>query len=105
MLIKNDLVSKFQSGFRALHSATTALLFAMDDWLLNMDKRLINFVKRHLTLLIIKLCFKRKLELYGVQGTSLAVFKSYLIIFGRETCAIVMMMIMMMVDYRIGDDA
>ena len=32
------------SGFQALHSTTTAVLFAVDNWLLNMDKILINGV-------------------------------------------------------------
>ena len=62
-LWSTDLISKFQSGFRALHSTTTILLFATFNWHLNMDKGLINGAlfldqKRTFdwTLLIIKLC-------------------------------------------------
>ena len=35
---ENNLLSKFQSGFRGMHSTCTALLFATDLWLRNIDE-------------------------------------------------------------------
>ena len=35
----NNILSKYQSGFRPLHSTTTALLDATTEWLLNMDMK------------------------------------------------------------------
>ena len=79
-LCSNDLISKFQSGFRALHSTTSALLFATDNWLHNMN----NGMMKGVLFLDLKIAFDsvdhqillRKLESYGIQ--SLALFKSYL---------------------------
>ena len=34
----NKLLYEHQSGFRLLHSATTALLASINDWYLNIDK-------------------------------------------------------------------
>ena len=34
----NELLYEHQSGFRLLHSITTALLVSTNDWYLNMDK-------------------------------------------------------------------
>ena len=79
---ENNLLSKFQSGFRGMHSTCTALLFATDVWLRNMDKGLLTgnvFIDLkkafdtvdHSTLL-------RKLCYYGIQGKLLSWFESYL---------------------------
>jgi len=38
---ENNLVLKFQSGFRGMHSTCTALIFATDLWLGNMDEGLL----------------------------------------------------------------
>ena len=43
-LCSNDLISKFQSGFRTLHSTTSALLFSTDNCLHHMDNGMINGV-------------------------------------------------------------
>ena len=40
----NNLLSKYQSGFRRLHSTTTALLDATTEWFLNMDMGKLNSV-------------------------------------------------------------
>ena len=81
-LNRNNLLSKFQSGFRPNHSTATAMLDATNEWLSNMDKGLINCV----TLLDFSKAFDtvdhttllHKLSLYGVAENSLAWFKSYL---------------------------
>jgi len=43
-LSQNNLLSEDQSGFRPNHSTSYALLEATNEWLVNMDKRLINCV-------------------------------------------------------------
>ena len=79
---KNNLLSKYQSGFRPLHSTVTALLDATTEWFVNMDQGNITNVifldlskafdtVDHLTLL-------SKLSLYGFTRETLDWFKSYL---------------------------
>ena len=41
-LISNDLLSKYQSGFRPNHSTLTALVEATNSWSVNIDKGLLN---------------------------------------------------------------
>ena len=43
-LTKYNLLSKYQSGFRSLHSTVTTLLEATDSWALSIDSGLINAV-------------------------------------------------------------
>ena len=43
-LTKYNLLSKYQSGFRSLHSTVTTLLGATDSWALNIDRGFINAI-------------------------------------------------------------
>ena len=43
-LTKNNLLSKFQLGFRRFHSTTPALLDATTEWFINMDLGKLNSV-------------------------------------------------------------
>ena len=85
-LTEHDLLTKYQSGFRPLHSTVTALLNITNDWYLNIDNGLINMAVfidlakafdtvSHTILL-------KKLELYGLRGRTLDWFSSYL--FNRQ---------------------
>ena len=49
-LIEHNLLTKYQSGFRSLHSTVTALLDVTNEWQLNIDKGLTNLVIFHLDL-------------------------------------------------------
>ena len=40
----NNLLSNYQSGFRALHSTVTSILNSTDKWRFNIDKGQINGV-------------------------------------------------------------
>ena len=79
---ENDIICEQQSGFRPNHSTETALLNCTNQWLLNMDKGLINGV----LFLDFKKAFDtvdhtillRKLQQYGIKGTALKLFTSYL---------------------------
>ena len=81
-LIRNNILAKFQSGFRPLHSTVTALLDATNEWLLNIDNGLINAV----LFLDLKKAFDTidheilltKLNLYGFQSKALAWVANYL---------------------------
>ena len=79
---KNDILSKFQSGFRSGHSTVTSLLQTTEKWFKNIDNGFINGV----ILLDLNNAFDtvdhdillNKLSMYGVNGISLKWFSSYL---------------------------
>ena len=81
---KNRFLTKYQSGFRRLHSIVTAMLKNTNDWLLNMDKGHYNGV----ILFDLKKAFDtvdhgiltEKLKNYGIQNTELGWFGSYLLL-------------------------
>ena len=79
---EDHIISNHQSGFRSLHSAVTAFLEATDNWAFNVDRGNVNAV----VFLDLKKAFDTvdndillsKMNLYGIQGTALDCFKSYL---------------------------
>ena len=81
-LTKFKILSDCQFGFRKSHSITTALLDCTNEWYVNLDKKLFNLV----VLIDLKKAFDtvdhqvllRKLELCGIKGQALTLFKSYL---------------------------
>ena len=81
-LTKFKILSDCQFGFRKSHSTTTALLDCTNEWYVNLDKKLFNLV----VLIDLKKAFDtvdhqillRKLELCGIKGQALTLFKSYL---------------------------
>ena len=81
-LMMNNLLAPEQSGFRPMHSTVSALLKATDLWLTNMDEGLLNGI----LFVDLKKAFDtvnhdiliRKLSLFGVKGSVLSWFLSYL---------------------------
>ena len=81
-LNENNLLSKYQSGFRPMHSTVTALIDITDNWYLNIDDGLTNAI----LFIDLKKAFDTidheillsKLELYGFKGASLNLFRDYL---------------------------
>ena len=81
-LNENNLLSKYQSGFRPMHSTLTALIDITDNWYLNIDGGLTNAIM----FIDLKKAFDTidheillsKLELYGFKGASLNLFQDYL---------------------------
>ena len=81
-LQENRLLNTYQSGFRSMHSTTTALLETTNNWSINIDNGLLNGV----LLIDLKKAFDtinheiilRKLANYGVDPNALRFFASYL---------------------------
>ena len=78
----NNILTKFQSGFRPLHSTLTALLDTTDNWYLNIDNGLTNAI----LFIDLKKAFDTidheillsKLQLYGFGGSGLKLLRNYL---------------------------
>ena len=78
----NKLLSKFQSGFRPMHSTLTALIDNTDNWYVNIDDGLTYAI----LFIDLKKAFDTtdheillsKLELYGFKDASLKLFRDYL---------------------------
>lgn len=81
-LDKNELINESQSGFRAKHSCETALQWVISSWKKIIGERKIIGVifldlKRAFEVVDRKILFK-KLKAFGIKGTVLKWFKSYL---------------------------
>ena len=81
-LSRNKLSTKHQSGFRSLHSTETALLDATNEWYFNIDQddtNVVVFLEMAKALdTVSHEILLNKLELYGISGSTLDWFKSYL---------------------------
>ena len=81
-LQENRLLNTYQSGFRSMHSTTTALLETTNNWSINIDNGLLNGV----LFIDLKKAFDtidheiilRKLANYGFDPNALRFFASYL---------------------------
>lgn len=81
-LIRNNLLSKNQSGFRSNHSTVTSLLHSTNEFYTNADNGMVTGV----IFIDLKKAFDsvnheillRKLDLYGLKGMTLRWFGSYL---------------------------
>ena len=81
-LSEHNLLSRYQSGFRSLHSTVTALIEATDNWSLNIDRGFFNAVvfldlKKAIDTVDHNILLS-KLQAYGIQGSTNQWFCSYL---------------------------
>ena len=81
-LSTEGIISDKQSGFQSLHSTVSALLEATDSWAFNIDRGCVNalvflFLKKTFDTVYHEILLT-KMNRYGIQGTSLDWFKSYL---------------------------
>ena len=81
-LNENNLLSKYQSGFRPMHSTLTALIDITDNWYLNIDGGLTNAIlfidlKKAFDTIYHEILLS-KLELHGFIGARLNLFLDYL---------------------------
>lgn len=81
-LEQHQIISKFQSGFRANHSTETSLQHVTNSWLANMDAGLINGVlfldfQNAFDTVNHKILLSCKLGCYGIRGLALSWFQSY----------------------------
>ena len=77
---ENKLLSKYQSGFRPMHSTLTALIDMIDSWYVNIDDGLTNAIltlKSHLILLTMGSACQSWSRM-GSKGASLNLFQDYL---------------------------
>ena len=80
-LTEHDIICKYQSGFRTIHSTVTALLEATDSWAYNIDHGKVNAV----VFLDLKKAFDTvdhgillsKLSNYGIYENAYHWFESY----------------------------
>ena len=86
----NAILTPYQSGFRRGYSTSSSLLKNTNEWLVNMDKGLINGV----VFLDLKKTFDtvdhdiliKKLEFHGIKITALRWFISYLSQIRKQVC-------------------
>ena len=78
---KYRFLTKYQSGFRRVHSTVTAMLKNTNGWLLNMDKgyynRVILFDLKKAFDTVDHRILTEELKNYGIQNTELGWFCSY----------------------------
>ena len=88
-LAENNVLSKYQSGFRKKHSTETAIVHFTDHFLENMDKKMMTgaiFIDLKKAFYLVNHQFLlHKLEHCGIRGGSLCWFENYLTTRGQKT--------------------